>query len=331
MDFGFLGPDLVFFNVDKKGLLMIAFVFPGQGSQFVSMGKDLSEEFPAAKSVFTEVDDAIDFSLSKLIWDGNEKELMLTMNAQPAIMATSLAVFRALGSEGFDFSNLQCVAGHSLGEYSALCAANALTLADTARVLRFRGKCMQEAVPVGEGAMAAILGLGIDNVEKLLGDFVSNEVCEIANDNDPKQVVISGELRAVRKICEEALKVGARRAIELPVSAPFHCSLMEPAQAKMKEFLDDLSISEPNVPLVSNVSADLLQNPSIIRTNLVKQIVYTVKWRESVLRIKGLGVKDFYEIGPGNVLCNLIKRTAEGVNRLSVSNVKSIKSLKEVW
>ncbi len=308
---------------------MIAFVFPGQGSQLIGMGKEIADEFPVAKAVFEEVDTALGFRLSKLIWEGKIEELTLTINAQPAIMATSLAVVAALKSEGIDISKGLCVAGHSLGEYSALCAAGSISITDTARLLRKRGQYMQESVPLGSGSMAAILGLDIQIVTKFTEDCSKFGVCEIANDNDPNQVVISGEKAAIEKACDHAKSFGARRAIVLPVSAPFHCSLMTSAQEKMSEVLAEAVIEQPAIPIVSNVTASATTQPSQVRENLVKQITGTVRWRESVMHMHGLGVQCFLEVGPGKVLSNLIKRSLKGVEQFSAGDVKEVHSFRD--
>ncbi|MDG2354457.1 MAG: ACP S-malonyltransferase [Paracoccaceae bacterium] len=308
---------------------MIAFVFPGQGSQLIGMGKDIAEEFPVAKTVFEEVDTALGFPLSKLIWEGKIEELTLTINAQPAIMATSLAVVAALKSEGIDISKGSCVAGHSLGEYSALCAAGSISITDTACLLRKRGQYMQESLPLGSGSMAAILGLDIQTVTKVTEDCSKFGVCEIANDNDPNQVVISGEKVAIEKACDHAKSFGARRAVVLPVSAPFHCSLMTSAQEKMSEVLAEAVIEQPAIPIVSNVTASTTTQPSQVRENLVKQITGTVRWRESVMHMHGLGVQCFLEVGPGKVLSNLIKRIIKGVEQFSAGDVKEIHTFRD--
>ena len=308
---------------------MIAFVFPGQGSQFIGMGRKIAQEFPVAKDTFEEVDTALGFSLSSLIWEGDKEELQLTINAQPAIMVTSLAVVAALKAEGIDVSKSFCVAGHSLGEYSALCAAGSLSLSDTARLLRKRGQYMQDSVSLGHGAMAAILGLDLQTVRKVIKNCSEYGVCEIANDNDPNQVVISGWKAAIEKACEEAKSHGARRAIALPVSAPFHCSLMAPAQEKMAKMLAEVSIEEPLIPIISNVTASSATDPDQIRKNLINQITGTVRWRESVIHMNSLGVQRFLEVGPGKVLSNLIKRIIKEVDQYSVGEVEEIYAFKE--
>lgn len=290
---------------------MRAFVFPGQGAQTIGMGKDIAEAYPSAKAVFDEVDDALGESLSKLIWDGDAETLTLTENAQPALMATSIATLKALESEGVEVSDAAFMAGHSLGEYSALCAAGALGLSDTARLLRTRGLAMQAAVPVGEGAMAAILGLDIDAVRDVTAEAAGDDVCTAANDNDPAQVVISGHAAAVERAAEAAKAAGAKRAMLLPVSAPFHCALMEPAAAAMAEALGAVDINEPKVPIVANVRAEAVVNPALIRSLLVEQVTGSVRWRESVAFMAEEGVTEFWEIGAGKALSGMIRRIAK--------------------
>ncbi|WP_199257990.1 ACP S-malonyltransferase [Paracoccus binzhouensis] len=289
---------------------MRAFVFPGQGAQVVGMGRELAEAYPAARAVFAEVDEALGESLSELIWNGDIETLTLTQNAQPALMATSLAAFRALEAEGFGIADADFVAGHSLGEYSALCAAGALSLADTARLLRLRGQAMQEAVPVGQGAMAAILGLDFAAVDQIARDAAEGEVCQAANDNDPAQVVISGHKPAVERAAALAKERGAKRALMLPVSAPFHSALMQPAAAVMAEALAAVEIAAPAVPLVANVRAEPVSEPGAIRRLLVEQVTGAVRWRESVEFLVGAGVTEFWEIGAGKALSGMIKRIA---------------------
>ncbi|AYF00938.1 [acyl-carrier-protein] S-malonyltransferase [Paracoccus yeei] len=290
---------------------MRAFVFPGQGAQVVGMGKDLAEAYPAAAAVFTEVDEALGEKLSDLIWQGDIETLTLTQNAQPALMATSMAAFRALEAEGFGIADAAFVAGHSLGEYSALCAAGALSLPDTARLLRLRGQAMQEAVPVGQGAMAAILGLDLAAVEEIARDAAQGEVCQAANDNDPAQVVISGHRAAVERAAGLAKERGAKRALMLPVSAPFHSVLMQPAAAVMAEALAGVEIAPPAVPLVANVRAAPVTEPGEIRRLLVEQVTGSVRWRESVAYLAEAGVTEFWEIGAGKALSGMIRRIAK--------------------
>lgn len=294
-----------------------AFVFPGQGAQTIGMGRALAEAYPAAKAVFDEVDAALGEKLSALIWEGDIAELTLTQNAQPALMATSIAALRALESEGMGLDQAQFVAGHSLGEYSALCAAGALDLSDTARLLRVRGRAMQEAVPVGAGAMAVLLGMGFEAAIEVAGEAAQGEVCQAANDNDPAQVVVSGHKAAVERAVEIAKARGAKRAMLLPVSAPFHCALMQPAAAVMSEALAGVAISAPKVPVVVNVRAEAVTEPDRIRALLVAQVTGSVRWRESVMWMEGAGVTEFWEIGAGKALSGMIKRicTDEVVTR----------------
>ena len=287
-----------------------AFVFPGQGAQTIGMGRALAEAYPAARAVFDEVDDALGQALSALIWEGDIETLTLTRNAQPALMATSIAALRALDAEGLGMRHVAFVAGHSLGEYSALCATGSLGLADTARLLRLRGGAMQDAVPVGVGAMAALLGLDFATAVEVAAEAAQGEVCQAANDNDPGQVVVSGHKAAVERACEIASARGAKRALLLPVSAPFHCVLMQPAAAVMAEALAGVVISAPSVPVVVNVRAEAVSEPDRIRALLIAQVTGSVRWRESVLWMEGAGVTEFWEIGAGKALSGMIKRTA---------------------
>ena len=293
-----------------------AFVFPGQGSQAVGMGKALAEQFAPARAVFTEVDDALGEKLSAIMFEGPSETLMLTANAQPALMAVSMAVMRVLEAEaGVDLArDAAFVAGHSLGEYSALAAAGAFSLADTARLLRLRGQAMQKAVPVGQGAMAALLGLDYDAGVKVAKEASAasgaNEICEIANDNGGGQVVASGSKAAVEKAIEIAKGHGAKRAMMLAVSAPFHCKLMQPAADAMAQALTTTKIAAPKVPLVANVTARATKDPDEIRKLLVAQVTSTVRWRECVAWMAGQGVTRFIEVGSGKVLTGLLKRIA---------------------
>ncbi len=290
---------------------MRAFVFPGQGAQTVGMGRELAETYPSAREVFDRVDEALGEKLSALIWDGDIETLTLTQNAQPALMATSLAAFRALEAEGFGIQDADYVAGHSLGEYSALCAAGALSLEDTARLLRLRGQAMQEAVPVGQGAMAAILGLDFETVDRIAREAAGDEVVQAANDNDPAQVVISGHKAAVERAAEAMKAAGAKRALMLPVSAPFHSVLMQPAAAVMADALAGVDIHAPAVPLIANVRAEAVSEPGAIRRLLVEQVTGTVRWRESVANMATAGVTEFWEIGAGKALSGMIKRVTK--------------------
>ncbi|MBV0912933.1 ACP S-malonyltransferase [Anianabacter salinae] len=285
-----------------------AFIFPGQGAQTIGMGRALADAYPAAKAVFDEVDEALGEALSALIWDGEADDLTLTRNAQPALMATSMAAMRALEAEGIEVTAAGFVAGHSLGEYSALCAAGAISLADTARLLRLRGQAMQEAVPVGVGAMAALLGLDFETAEAVAREAAEGDVCQAANDNDPAQVVVSGHKAAVERAVEIAKARGAKRAILLPVSAPFHCALMEPAARAMAEALDGVTIAAPKVPVVANVRAAAVDTPADIRALLVEQVTGSVRWRESVAWMAGEGVTETWEIGAGKALSGMVRR-----------------------
>lgn len=305
-----------------------AFVFPGQGAQTIGMGKALADAYPAAKAVFDEVDEALGEKLSTLIWDGDIADLTLTRNAQPALMATSIAALRALESEGIGLDQVSFVAGHSLGEYSALCAVGSLGLSDTARLLRIRGQAMQEAVPVGVGAMAALLGLDFAAATEVAAEAAQGEVCQAANDNDPAQVVVSGHRAAVERALDIAKAKGAKRALLLPVSAPFHCALMQPAAAVMSEALAGVVISAPQVPVVVNVRAEAVTEPDRIRALLVAQVTGSVRWRESVLWMEGAGVTEFWEIGAGKALSGMIKRTASGAVTRAVGTPEDVVAAK---
>ncbi|UWQ55401.1 ACP S-malonyltransferase [Leisingera caerulea] len=288
--------------------MTIAFVFPGQGAQTIGMGKALADAYPAAKAVFDEVDEALGESLSQLIWEGDIETLTLTQNAQPALMATSMAAMRALEAEGVTIEKAAFVAGHSLGEYSALAAGGAISVTDTARLLRTRGLAMQSAVPVGEGAMAAILGLDLDAVRAVAEEAAQGEVCQAANDNDPTQVVVSGAKAAVERAAVIAKEKGAKRAVMLPVSAPFHCALMQPAADAMAEALAGVEINSPAVPVIANVRADAVTSPDEIRQLLVEQVTGSVRWRESVQAMAAKGVTEFWEIGAGKALSGMIRK-----------------------
>lgn len=295
-----------------------AFIFPGQGAQTIGMGRALAEAYPAAQAVFDEVDDALNEKLSALIWDGEQDTLTLTQNAQPALMATSLAAVRALEAEGVPIDAAAFVAGHSLGEYAALAAAGTLTIADAARLLRTRGAAMQKAVPVGVGAMAAILGLDLEAVRSVAADAAQGEVCQAANDNDPAQVVVSGHVGAVERAVVLAKERGAKRAMLLPVSAPFHCALMEPAARAMEEALGAVDLKTPNVPVVANVLAEAVIDPAQIGQLLVDQVTGSVRWRESVAYMAAQGVTETWEIGAGKALSGMVRR----INRdITVRNI----------
>ncbi|MEZ5842223.1 MAG: ACP S-malonyltransferase [Hyphomicrobiaceae bacterium] len=303
-----------------------AFIFPGQGSQEVGMGKALAAAFPAARTVFEEVDAALGQKLSAIMWEGPKETLTLTENAQPALMAVSMAVMRVLeAEEGFRLADkVKFVAGHSLGEYSALAAAGAFSLADAARLLKLRGQAMQKAVPVGEGAMAALLGVGLDAARKIAADAAQGDVCQVANDNDPTQIVLSGHKRAIDRVAEVGKAHGLRRAIPLPVSAPFHCALMQPAADAMAEALGQVTINAPAVPVVCNVLAAPITDPAEIRKRLVEQVTGTVRWRECVEAMVAAGVGDFYEIGAGKVLSGLVKRIAKEASATPVGTPDDI-------
>ena len=305
-----------------------AFVFPGQGAQTIGMGRALAEAYPAARAAFDEVDAALGEKLSALIWEGDIAELTLTRNAQPALMATSIAALRALEAEGFGMDQAQFVAGHSLGEYSALCAAGAISLSDTARLLRIRGQAMQEAVPVGVGAMAALLGLDFDAATEVAAEAAQGEVCQAANDNDPAQVVVSGHKAAVERALEIAKARGAKRALLLPVSAPFHCALMQPAAHVMAEALAAVTVQNPAVPVVVNVRAEAVMEADRIRDLLVAQVTGSVRWRESVLWMEAAGVTEFWEIGAGKALSGMIKRIAKGVETRAIGTPEDMAGLR---
>ena len=309
--------------------MAIAFTFPGQGSQAVGMGKALADAFPAAKAVFDEVDDALGEKLTDIIWNGPADTLTLTENAQPALMAMSIATLRVLEAEaGVSVRDAKFVAGHSLGEYSALAAAGALTVSDAAKLLRVRGRAMQKAVPVGVGAMAALLGLEFDAAVATAREAAQGQVCDPANDNGGGQVVVSGNKEAVDRAVEIAKGKGAKRAMLLPVSAPFHCSLMKPAADVMADALSKASIAKPAVPLVSNVLASAISDPDEIRRRLIEQVTGTVRWRESVAYMAGEGVTKFYEIGAGKVLTGLVKRIADGATGVSIGSPADIAAVK---
>jgi [acyl-carrier-protein] S-malonyltransferase len=306
--------------------MSIAFIFPGQGSQAVGMGAELAKAYPAARAVFEEVDAALSQSLSRLMWEGPEAELTLTENAQPALMAVSLAAMRVLGDKGLKLAEcVAYVAGHSLGEYSALAASGALSLGDTARLLKTRGQAMQQAVPVGKGAMAALLGADLAQAQGLARAAADGEVCEAANDNAPGQVVISGAKTAIDRAIGLAPKFGARRAVLLPVSAPFHCALMQPAADVMREALAKVEIKTPAVPLVANVLAAPISDPEAIRAKLVEQVTSMVRWRETMLYLKTNGVGTVYEVGAGRVLTGIARRF-DGIEAKSVGTPEELET-----
>ena len=307
-----------------------AFVFPGQGSQAVGMGKALASNFTPAQQIFEEVDEALGIKLSTIIFEGPADTLTLTENAQPALMAVSLAVVRVLEAEaGLDIGrDAKFVAGHSLGEYSALAAAGAFTVADAARLLRTRGQAMQKAVPVGVGAMAALIGLEFDAAAAVAAEAAQGEVCQAANDNGAGQVVVSGNKAAVERAVEIAKTKGAKRAMLLPVSAPFHCALMQPAANVMAQALAKTTIKAPAVPVVANVLAKPIREPGEILRALVAQVTGTVRWRESVVFMAGAGVSSFYEIGAGKVLSGLIKRLADGASTTAIGSPEDVAAFK---
>ncbi|WP_126137114.1 ACP S-malonyltransferase [Tritonibacter mobilis] len=308
--------------------MSIAFVFPGQGAQTIGMGKALADAYPAAKAVFDEVDAALGESLSSLIWEGDIETLTLTQNAQPALMATSMAAMRALEAEGVSIDKAAFVAGHSLGEYSALAASGALSIADTARLLRTRGQAMQSAVPVGVGAMAALLGLDFETVKAVAAEAAAEgEVVQAANDNDPTQVVVSGHKAAVERAAEIAKEKGAKRAVMLPVSAPFHCALMQPAADVMAEALAGVEIKAPAVPLIANVRADAVTDPDTIRQLLVEQVTGSVRWRESVEAMAAKGVTEFWEIGAGKALSGMIRKIDRALVSKQVGTDADVKAV----
>ena len=307
-----------------------AFVFPGQGSQAIGMGKALADAFAPARAVFDEVDAALGEKLTATMWDGPADKLILTENAQPALMAVSLAAMRVLEAEaGVDLKrDAQFVAGHSLGEYSALAAAGALTITDTAKLLRIRGRAMQQAVPVGTGAMAALLGLELEAATEVAAEAAQGEVCQVANDNGGGQVVVSGNKSAVERAVEIAKAKGARRAMMLQVSAPFHCALMKPAADAMAEALGKTDVKTPVVPVVANVLAKPISDPQEIARRLVEQVTGTVRWRECAAFMAGQGVTTFYEVGSGKVLTGLLKRIAEGATGAVVGTPADVAAFK---
>jgi [acyl-carrier-protein] S-malonyltransferase len=306
-----------------------AFIFPGQGSQAVGMGKALAEAFSAAREVFEEVDEALQQKLSRLMWEGPESDLLLTENAQPAIMAASYAVIRVLQKEGgLELSRqARLAAGHSLGEYTALAAVGSFTLADAARLLKTRGRAMQEAVPVGEGAMSALLGIDVEGAEAAAREAsAQGGICVVANDNAPGQVVISGTAATVARAGEIAKTKGAKRAMPLAVSAPFHCPLMQPAADKMREALAAVTIRPPAVPIVANVTADLVSEPETIRRLLVEQVTGRVRWRESVAAFRNFDVDTTVELGGGKVLTGMVKRIDKDLATIALDSPPDIEA-----
>ena len=298
--------------------MTIAFVYPGQGAQTIGMGRDLADAYPAAKAVFNEVDEALGEKLSQLIWEGDADELTLTQNAQPALMATSMAAMAALKAEGVTVDKAAYVAGHSLGEYAALCAAGTFSLADTARLLRIRGRAMQAAVPVGQGAMAALLGLSFEQAEAVAAEAAQGEVCQVANQNDPAQNVVSGSKAAVERAIDLAKAAGAKRALLLPVSAPFHCALMAPAAEEMAGALADVTMNAPAVPVVANVVAEAVTDPEQIRKLLIEQVTGQVRWMSSVEWMGAQGVTEVWEIGAGKALSGMIRRINKEITCVNI-------------
>lgn len=308
--------------------MAFAFIFPGQGSQSVGMGKDLADAFPAARAVFEEVDDVLSQKLSKIMWDGPHEDLTLTSNTQPALMATSVAAMAALKADfGVDVSAAKFVAGHSLGEYSALCAAGAISVADTARLLRLRGDAMQAAVPVGAGAMAALLGASVEDAEAAARAGAKHGICQIANDNATGQIVLSGEVAAVEAACIFAREAGVKKAVILPVSAPFHCDMMAPAADAMRDALSDTTIHAPKVAVVNNVTAQPVTDADQIRADLVTQVTGRVRWRESIewMAADG-GIDTFAEPGCGKVLTQMLKRIVKGVDGTALNSPESLEA-----
>jgi len=308
--------------------MTIAFVYPGQGAQTIGMGRDLADAYPAAKAVFDEVDEALGEKLSTLIWEGEAEELTLTQNAQPALMATSMAAMAALKAEGVTVDKAAYVAGHSLGEYAALCAAGTFSLADTARLLRIRGRAMQAAVPVGQGAMAALLGLSFDQAEAVAAEAAQGEVCQVANQNDPAQNVVSGSKAAVERAIDLAKAAGAKRALLLPVSAPFHCALMAPAAEEMAGALADVAMNAPAVPVVANVVAEAVTDPEQIRKLLIEQVTGQVRWMSSVEWMGAQGVTEVWEIGAGKALSGMIRRINKEITCVNIGTAADAAAVK---
>ncbi|MBI4725210.1 MAG: ACP S-malonyltransferase [Rhodomicrobium sp.] len=307
--------------------MTFAFTFPGQGSQSVGMGQDLAQAYPAARAVFEAVDEALGEKLSRVIWEGPEAELTLTQNAQPALMAVSLAALAVLREEfGAEAIQPAFVAGHSLGEYSALAASGVFSVADAAKLLRLRGVAMQEAVPAGQGAMLALLGVDLEPAEKLAAAAAGNDVCQVANDNAPGQVVISGSKAAIDRAVQFAPEFGIRRAVPLTVSAPFHCALMKPAADRMAEALQKVNLAPPRVPLISNVTAAPVSGTHEIKCLLVQQVTGVVRWRESVAYMVDHGIDTLFEIGAGRVLTGLAKRIRSEADARAVGTADGIKS-----
>ena len=307
--------------------MTLAFTFPGQGSQSIGMGKDLSEAFSSARAVFQEVDDALSQNLSKLMWEGPMEDLTLTANTQPALMACGVAAMRALKYEfDIDVTDAKYVAGHSLGEYTALCAAGSLSLADTARLLRIRGNAMQAAVPVGAGAMAALLGASVEDAEMAAKAGQAKGICQIANDNATGQIVLSGEKDAVQAACDAATEMGVKKAMMLNVSAPFHCDMMAPAADAMRDALADATFNAPVVPVINNVQASPVSDPDQLRDDLVAQVIGRVRWRESVEWMHANGIETLAEPGCGKVLTVMLRRIVKGMNGKAINAPESLEA-----
>lgn len=310
--------------------MTLAFTFPGQGSQSVGMGQELAENFPVAKQVFQEVDDALSQNLSKIMWEGPMEELTMTANTQPALMACSIAVMRVLKNDfDIDVSTAKYVAGHSLGEYAALCAAGSLNLAQTATLLRLRGEAMQKAVPAGIGSMAALLGASMEDAQAAVKAGSAKGICQIANDNATGQVVLSGEKDAVEAAAEAARELGVRKAVILPVSAPFHCDLMSPAAEAMADALADIDLRAPIVPVVNNVSAAPISDPAQLKADLITQVTGRVRWRESVEWMASEGIETFAEPGTGKVLTVMLRRIVKGLNGVALNSPEALEKFAE--